>query len=376
MDVAWPHADSPIRMARATTPAGLPAGQAAPLLDLIEDGVFTASPAGRLTYANAPLLRWLGHSTTHAAQRAGSHWIGLSASDESLWAVLRNAPRPDHLDVWIHRDDGTHMPAYATVRVVRDASHAIIGFEGVITSSPVHHRLARRLSRVKARLARRMTRTLATRLEERQAMARWLHDDIGHALVILKMDVDQLVERAEKNPTSSPRARELGTIRQSAETALGMVHALCSELRNAPAGVIDLASLLEPLTLSLTRRWRLKGRVITVGGRVRIDGRRALLLSEICREAVTNVIRHAEATSLTVRVMRRGPYFSVSVRDNGRGFAREAIERQNSFGVLGMRERAQALGGVLEITREDEYTVVSVCAPLHVTGPAGTGVPS
>lgn len=365
------------RMTRAKEPAA-PIGarpataSVAHLLDLVDDGVFTATPAGRLTYANAQLRRWLGPN----CERRGSAWIGLLHSDESVWTVWRGAGRPDILDVSLRRADGARITAQARVRVIRGGDNAVVRFEGVIAVSPVHQRLARRLDRVKARLARRMTRTLATRLEERQGLARWLHDDIGHALVILKMEVDQLTDRHPAGGPAGNDAATVNAIRDSAATALRMVHSLCSELRSAPAGVIDLASLIEPMTLTLARRWRLASRVVTVGGRIRVEGRRALLVGDICREALTNVIRHAEATAITVRVMRRGPYFSVSVRDNGRGFSRAAIEHHNSFGVLGMRERAQALGGVLEITREDDHTVISVCAPLEVAGPTTAGVPA
>jgi len=69
-------------------------------------------------------------------------------------------------------------------------------------------------------------------------------------------------------------------------------------------------------------------------------------------------------------VQPAGRSLTVTITDNGRGFSPEAIERQDSFGVLGMRERAQTLGGVLDIVRRGDATVVSLSIPI-VKSPPG-----
>jgi signal transduction histidine kinase len=108
----------------------------------------------------------------------------------------------------------------------------------------------------------------------------------------------------------------------------------------------------------------LKTRIAAAGGPVRLDPRRALLVADVCREAITNVIRHAAATEILVRVVRRGPDCALSISDNGIGFAPGALDRPDAFGVLGMGERAQALGGAFEIVRRDGRTVVSLTLPI------------
>ena len=83
--------------------------------------------------------------------------------------------------------------------------------------------------------------------------------------------------------------------------------------------------------------------------------------------STAEVLRHAQATTVTVRLMRRGAYFSLSIRDDGKGFSPEALESRDAFGVMGMRERAQVLDGSLQIAREDDHTVVSLSAPLRAS---------
>jgi two-component system sensor histidine kinase UhpB len=118
----------------------------------------------------------------------------------------------------------------------------------------------------------------------------------------------------------------------------------------------------------------LKTRIAAAGGPVHLDPRRALLVADVCREAITNVIRHANATEILVRVVRRGPECALSISDNGGGFAPGALDRPDAFGVLGMRERAQALGGALDISRRDNRTVVSLTLPIASPVAAAPGV--
>jgi signal transduction histidine kinase len=213
----------------------------------------------------------------------------------------------------------------------------------------------------------------ATSAKERQALARRLHDDLGQTMFVLRMEVDHLTDLHTRNAAPAAIARSLQAVRGSLDDALQLVRTLCAELRDTGDGLLELSRLIEPTVHALARRGNLTSRVLTTGGRIQIEGRRALLVTEVCREAVTNVLRHAEAHTVTVRIMRRGAYFSVSIRDDGKGFDPQALESRDAFGVMGMRERAQVLGGSLQITRDDGQTVVSLSAPLRVASHSSPG---
>ena len=215
----------------------------------------------------------------------------------------------------------------------------------------------------------------ATSAKERRALARRLHDDLGQTMFVLRMEIDHLADLHDQGASESLVRKSLGAVRGSMDDALKLVRTLCAELRDTGDGLLELTRLIEPTVHALARRGHLTSRVLTTGGRIQIEGRRALLVTEVCREAVTNVLRHAGATSVTVRIMRRGAYFSVSIRDDGRGFRPESLESRDAFGVMGMRERAQVLGGSLHFAREDDHTVVSLSAPLRATNGASMSGP-
>jgi signal transduction histidine kinase len=215
----------------------------------------------------------------------------------------------------------------------------------------------------------------ATSAKERRALARRLHDDLGQTMFVLRMEVDHLSDLHTQRASEALFQDSIEAVRASMDDALRLVRTLCAELRDTGDGLLELTRLIEPTVHALARRGQLTSRVLTTGGRIQIEGRRALLVTEVCREAVTNVLRHADASTVTVRIMRRGAYFSVSIRDDGKGFCPEQLESRDAFGVMGMRERAQVLGGSLHITREDDHTVVSLSAPLRATNGVSPGGP-
>jgi len=339
------------------------------LLHLVSQGTFACSPQGQIIFANAALCRLLGeHSTAELAGRT-ARWIAPRDGDGTFWDRLSPDGVADPLEVWVRRRDGTQVAAEARGRAVRGADGAIVGFEGVIT--PASSPQTRQIGRLKTRLRRHAARARAGRIDERRALARRLHDDLGQTLVVVKLELERLVALpVTASAGLASERRSLNALRTWADEALQVVRTLCFELREVASSPLDLVALIEPLTQDLKRRWKLRTRVVAPGTSVRLEGRRAMLVAEICREALTNVVRHAHASEVTVRVQPTGRSLAVTITDNGRGFSADALERQDSFGVLGMRERAQTLGGVLEIVRRGDATVVSLSIPI-VKSPAG-----
>ena len=338
------------------------------LLHLVNQGTFACSPQGQIIFANAALCRLLGDRSTADLAGRTSRWIAPRDGDGTFWDRLPSDGASATVEVWLRRRDGTQVAAEARGRAVRDGDGAPVGFEGVITpeASPV----SRQIGRLKTRLRRRAARARGERIEERRMLARRLHDDLGQTLVVVKLELERLVA-LPMTPTGglTSERRSLNALRTWADEALQVVRTLCFELREVASSPLDVVALIEPLVLDLKRRWKLRTRIAGPDPRVRLDGRRAMLVAEVCREALTNVVRHAHATEVTVRVQPAGRSLTVTISDNGRGFAPDALERRDSFGVMGMRERAQTLGGVLDIARRGDLTVVSLSIPI--TSPAG-----
>jgi signal transduction histidine kinase len=85
----------------------------------------------------------------------------------------------------------------------------------------------------------------------------------------------------------------------------------------------------------------------------------------IYQEALTNVLRHARATRVDIRIEKVDGYFALSIRDNGKGISHSERSAQKSLGILGMRERAHLIGGEVSITgAEGQGAVVTVRVPI------------
>ena len=95
----------------------------------------------------------------------------------------------------------------------------------------------------------------------------------------------------------------------------------------------------------------------------------ATAVFRIFQEALTNVLRHAQATRVEIQVKKDEGYFVLTISDNGRGISEAEKSGQRTLGLLGMRERAQLIGGEIEFTgTEGSGTVITVRFPTSAPG--------
>src|SRR5439155_2277086 len=180
--------------------------------------------------------------------------------------------------------------------------------------------------------------------EERTRIARDLHDRIGQSLAYLAFELDRIARRTEAEPLHG----QLHALRQDVRRVVGEVRETLYDLRTDVSDEQDLVSTLE---LFLDRVRQRAG--VDVHFEHEATGRLALPqereLSLIGQEAVTNVERHGQAGRLDVGWWGRGVSAALSLRDDGRGLPPGSAMRADAYGMLGMRERADAIGAQLEI---------------------------
>jgi signal transduction histidine kinase len=181
-------------------------------------------------------------------------------------------------------------------------------------------------------------------LEERGRLARELHDSVTQSLFSISLLAQSLpdlwgVDRAEAQ-------RSLAQIGDQTREALAEMRALLFELRPADQGGWDLPNALRHHVGAFERR---TGTAVAVDLPESVDlpGAVAYALSRITQEALANVARHAAARRVTL-ALERGPPTRLSIVDDGRGFATDAVS-EGSFGLLSMRERAAGIKARLEV---------------------------
>jgi signal transduction histidine kinase len=225
----------------------------------------------------------------------------------------------------------------------------------------------RRLRLAHGHLGQLHRRLDAAEEKERRSLSRELHDELGQTLTALKLRL-QMGEHAFRL-TSGPGAR------LAAVDSLALVDDLISRVRKITVDLrpplLDEAGLVSALGVYLDRQAALSGRAITLhadGPPVGVDGRLAADFEITCfrvvQESVTNALRHAAAHRIEVRIARRGDQVSLSIQDDGCGFAPsmlEAAAARGHLGIVGMRERVRARGGRFEVrSRPAAGTTVEV----------------
>jgi len=201
------------------------------------------------------------------------------------------------------------------------------------------------LTRTVTRLQQLTWELSKTEDRERRRIADILHDDVQQTLAAARFHLSLL----SAEPRSPEESRELiQQIKQMLKEAIEKARSLSHELSPALYQV-DLGEILNSLARHMRDKHGLAVRV-EVFGRVELSGEPVkALLYKVAQELLFNVIKHAGTKEAVIRVRRLGPYVTMVVIDHGSGFQPQELDRATGFGLLGIRERIQLLGGRMRI---------------------------
>ena len=181
--------------------------------------------------------------------------------------------------------------------------------------------------------------------DERLRMARDLHDDLGQLLSALKLEVAGLA-KVVSGPGTAERIAAMNALINDTIVA---VRRISNHLRPLLLDDLGLNSAVESLARTAAERMGIEITVRHDEQDPPVQPSMATALYRMVQEALTNIARHAKATRVQVQ-LRCGPdELLLVVRDNGIGFGEQAMHRDGSHGLMGIRERARILGGQLEI---------------------------
>jgi PAS domain S-box-containing protein len=230
----------------------------------------------------------------------------------------------------------------------------------------------------KLRSSREQLRALSAHLqsvreEERIRIAREIHDNMGHALTGLKIDLGWLGRRL---PASDPLlVRKLRSLSELADSLIELAQRITAELR---PGVLDDFGLVAAI------EWQAREFQIRTGVNCTFESEREeVTLSQdrmtavfrICQEILTNVARHAGAANVHIALKEEAGRLLLRVRDDGRGIREEEIASSRAFGLIGMRERAILFEGDIAITgAPGDGTTVEVRLPLTGVEAVGASI--
>lgn len=195
-------------------------------------------------------------------------------------------------------------------------------------------------------------------LEERNRLARDIHDGLGAALSGLIIQSEYLLTLARGDENMK---REVGELKVAAEEAIDEVRRALSMMRDE----FELVPQLENACTVFTTRFRIPVDLAIEGEPPNLSDEQQLTVFRIMQECLTNTAKHAEASQVTVRVRFSPREMTLEIRDDGKGFDPDNRPKGH-YGLINMRERARKVGGTVEIRSqlgEGTHTTLSIPAP-------------
>lgn len=304
---------------------------------------------GRRVYANRELSRCFGVAPGDVLGKTPTQ--GMPGSrvarqiEDAVGRVLATAQETE-LEVSNNEGVGGRL-VHRHIRMVPE-----FGPDGAVASVLAIARDFTRLKQTKQRLrdTQQQLRELDARREharedERKRMAREIHDVLGQLLTALRLDLDMLgMEFGADQPMLLDR---LASAKRLVDDTIAVVRNLASALR-PPVLDMGIVSALDWLAREFAGHAGLVCEVTAPEGEIELDEMQATHVFRIVQESLTNVARHARARRVEIGLRRSAGVYELSIADDGIGFDPDRVGAR-SLGLVGMRERAAALGGELSI---------------------------
>ena len=307
--------------------------------------VWRADAAGKCDYCNHNWLEFTGRTPE---QEMGDGWLeGLHPEDRPAWAEAFDAARRDNqpfeIQLRLRRRNGQYGSLICSCKPYHNMRGELAGFLCSCYDDTARRQMQAELRSSRERM-RSFSRHLQTaREEEKTRIARELHDELGATLTALRMDSSWLARRIPEADDAA--SRKTRGIMQLADSAIQFIRRTITELR---------PSILDNLGLVAALRWQAKefeGRTgipvtVELGGEDSVvDKEHAIVFFRILQEALTNVLKHAQARHVTVRFTATDTSHVLEVSDDGVGMAGDWALKESSHGILGMQERAREFNG-------------------------------
>ena len=253
-----------------------------------------------------------------------------------------------------------HEGAFANFAVMQTlARQLVIAIENAQLYAQVQEK-----ERVRGEL---LQRAVSAQEEERKRLARDLHDQTGQTLSALAIGLSSVGEMLSRDPAHAQQ--HLESLQGMSTSAIADLHRFVADLRPSLLDDLGLVAALRAMAKQVEERGGIAVEVAVDGPVRRLGTEIETVLYRIAQEALTNTLRHAQARGAWIALQFGPERIRLTVRDDGRGFVPSGVGsrtgKQRAWGLLGMQERAELVGGTLCVeSAPGEGTCVTVDVPL------------
>jgi|KBSSwiStaDraftv2_1062776.scaffolds.fasta_scaffold172768_2 two-component system sensor histidine kinase UhpB len=332
---------------------------------------FRVAPPRGYDYINSACLALTGFTAAEFYADAGLILKIVHPDDLPLVSeAFQGDPGKVHRAIllrWVH-PDGRIVWAEDRRVPILDRQGRLIAIEGVGRDITANREIQNRLRKSEQQLRRLAASLHSAREAERAHLSRELHDELGQALTSMKIDLTRTVRDLIPFGLTPDLIDRMQSLAGNIDVATETVRRMASALRPPALDHLGLAAAIELEAAAVARRTGLRCRV---GGTLRTTGmnpEQTTTVFRIVQEALTNVVRHADASAIRLTLKQTPHSISVTIHDNGRGITERVLDDPSSIGLLGMRERAELIGAALAITsRPGKGTTIAITVPIART---------
>jgi PAS domain S-box-containing protein len=318
-------------------------------------GITLAGPNGKMAAVNPRFCEMLGYTEEELLGRDPdefTHPYDLRLSSRqtreldtlvgSGWEVEKRYLRKDGAAVWCTLRTSEILDEHGNLKYSL----------GMIQDISPRRKAEAELGESEARLRALASRLASVREQERAAVSRELHDELGQALTVLRMDLSLLHGELRKEEDPGDLSDRLGKLVSMADTNIDLVRSISSRLRPPILDVLGLGAAIEWQVDEYRSRADVEFHLDISLESKEVSKANATSLFRITQEALTNVLRHADASNVWVTLGRQEHWIQLTVRDDGRGIKPGDSVSPTALGLLGMEERAMSMGGDLSVTED------------------------
>jgi PAS domain S-box-containing protein len=329
------------------------------LVESMNEGMGVMDEHLAITYVNARYCQMLGYSKEEVEGHLNENHFYDEESRRRFLAMSADRGRgiPASYELILRKKTGEPVPVLVSEQPLLDERGTYRGSIGIITDITELKRAEEQLNALSLQL-------LKAQDEERQQIAHELHDEFGQLLAVASMGAKRLCARIPNDQQD---------LREAADQLVGDVDRAIQTMRTMQKGLhptvldhLGLDAAIDLLVSEYQERTGIACNLDMEGAPFLLDAERARAVYRIIQEALTNVARHADAAEVDITVHHNGSGLRLEIADDGRGIEAGKAVAPTSYGLMGMRKRAELCGGQMEIrARSGGGTVIAVRVPLE-----------
>jgi len=352
-----------------------------------EEAMLESERKFRSILENSPFHIWASDGKVYTfVNKTYCSFTGLEEEEMTLTNVWRNHLHPDDydkankiwLDAWKHKKehynffrlrnkDGVYRDISSHVVPIFNEQNQFLHFQGFNIDVTERNQADVALNNSQQELKKFAAHLQSVREEERIMLAREIHDELGQILIAIKIDTGLLKQKTLKivdNSNYSEILTKFDALSGLVDNTIKTTRKIMTDLRPE---VLYLLGFVEAAKLHISKfqeRHAIICRFKTEIPKLELNEQHSVALFRILQEALTNIVKHANATEVSIVIAQIDPSLIMEITDNGVGIDQNQKVRTDSYGMIGMKERVFLLEGKLTITgRPGKGTTVKVTLP-------------